>query len=68
MSSRITSTRRAPGAPPATVHPLVQRQKALATRANFNLGRGVAIALGQAGADVVVNDLADDESAHAVAE
>ncbi len=41
-------------------------QKALVTGANSGIGRGVAIALGQAGADVVVNYIDDDDAANAV--
>jgi glucose 1-dehydrogenase len=41
-------------------------QRALVTGANSGIGEGVAIALGQAGADVVVNYVAGDESANAV--
>jgi glucose 1-dehydrogenase len=42
-------------------------QKALVTGANSGIGRSVAIALGQAGADVVVNYVRDDDAANAVA-
>ncbi len=38
-------------------------QKALVTGANSGIGRAVAIALGQAGADVVVNYVAGDDAA-----
>jgi glucose 1-dehydrogenase len=38
-------------------------QKALVTGANSGIGRAVAVALGQAGADVVVNYVAGDEAA-----
>lgn len=41
-------------------------QKALVTGANSGIGRATAIALGQAGADVVVNYVAGDEAADAV--
>jgi glucose 1-dehydrogenase len=41
-------------------------QKALVTGANSGIGRGVAIALGQAGADVIVNYVAGEASANAV--
>jgi len=41
-------------------------QKALVTGANSGIGRGVAIALGQAGADVVVNYVSGDEEARDV--
>ena len=39
-------------APPVAVHKLLTGQKALVTGANSGIGRGTAIALGQAGADV----------------
>jgi glucose 1-dehydrogenase len=41
----------------------LQGQKAIVTGANSGIGRAVAIALGQAGADVVVNYIAGDDSA-----
>jgi glucose 1-dehydrogenase len=41
-------------------------QKALVTGANSGIGQGVAIALGQAGADVVVNYVEGDAAADAV--
>ena len=53
-------------APPVAVHKLLTGQKALVTGANSGIGKGVAIALGQAGADVVVNYVADDAAAEAV--
>jgi glucose 1-dehydrogenase len=53
-------------APPVTVHKLLAGQKALVTGANSGIGKGVAIALGQAGADVVVNYVADADAAGAV--
>jgi glucose 1-dehydrogenase len=42
-------------------------QKALVTGANSGIGRAVALALGQAGADVVVNYITDDDAAEQVA-
>ena len=42
-------------------------QKALVTGANSGIGRAVAVALGQAGADVVVNYVADDDAAEEAA-
>jgi glucose 1-dehydrogenase len=42
-------------------------QKALVTGANSGIGRAVAVALGQAGADVVVNYVAGDDAAEEVA-
>jgi glucose 1-dehydrogenase len=41
-------------------------QKALVTGANSGIGRSVAVALGQAGADVVVNYVQGDDAANAV--
>jgi glucose 1-dehydrogenase len=41
-------------------------QKAIVTGANSGIGEGVAIALGQAGADVVVNYVENDDAANAV--
>jgi glucose 1-dehydrogenase len=43
-------------------------QKALVTGANSGIGEGVAVALGQAGADVAVNYVDGDDAANAVAE
>ena len=55
-------------APPVAVHKLLSGQKALVTGANSGIGRGVAIALGEAGADVVVNYVDGDDAANAVVE
>jgi glucose 1-dehydrogenase len=59
----------APGGAPA-IEPrrLLRGQKALVTGANSGIGRATAIALGQAGADVVVNYVVGDDSAQAVVE
>jgi glucose 1-dehydrogenase len=46
---------------------LLKGQKALVTGANSGIGKAVAIALGAAGADVVVNYVRGDESAQEVA-
>ena len=43
-------------------------QKVLVTGANSGIGQAVAIAMGQAGADVVVNYVAGDDTANAVVE
>jgi glucose 1-dehydrogenase len=53
----------APALPPQK---LLAGQKALVTGANSGIGRGVAIALGEAGADVVVNYVDGDDAANAV--
>jgi len=55
-------------APPVTMHKLLTGQKALVTGANSGIGKAVAIALGQAGADVVVNHVDGDAAAAAVVE
>lgn len=46
--------------------PVLVGQKALVTGANSGIGKAVAIALGAAGADVVVNYVADQAAAEAV--
>ncbi|MEV6316510.1 SDR family oxidoreductase [Streptomyces sp. NPDC051776] len=58
-----TSTREARPQIPAT---LLKGQKALVTGANSGIGKATAIALGRAGADVVVNYVADRASADVV--
>lgn len=53
--------------PPGTpVPPILRGQKALVTGANSGIGKAIAIALGQAGADVAVNYVTDPEAALAV--
>ena len=56
------------GAPPTAPRPLLRGQKALVTGANSGIGRATAIALGQAGADVVVNYVVGEDRAEAVVE
>ena len=46
---------------------VLEGQPALVTGANSGIGRAVALALGRAGADVVVNFVSDPEAAEAVA-
>jgi glucose 1-dehydrogenase len=53
----------APELPP---QPVLRGQKALVTGANSGIGRGVALALGKAGADVVVNYVDGDAAAEEV--
>ena len=55
-------------APPVAVHKLLTGQKALVTGGDSGIGKGVAIALGQAGADVVVNYVDGDDAANGVVE
>ena len=54
--------------PTCAVQPVLQGQKALVTGANSGIGFGVALALGRAGADVVVNYVAGDETAQQAVE
>ena len=56
------------GAPAIEVRRLLRGQKALVTGANSGIGRATAIALGQAGADVVVNYVTGEDRAEAVVE
>jgi len=51
---------------PVTVPQALVGQVALVTGANSGIGKAVAIGLGRAGADVVVNYVADDRAADAV--
>lgn len=55
-------------APKLVVPALLKGQKAIVTGANSGIGRGVALALAEAGADVVVNYVDDDDAAQAVVE
>lgn len=52
--------------PDCAIPKLLRGQKALVTGANSGIGKAVALALGEAGADVVVNFVRDDESAREV--
>jgi glucose 1-dehydrogenase len=54
------------GAPKRTIQKVLVGQKALVTGANSGIGRAAALALGQAGADVVVNYVEGDEAANEV--
>lgn len=52
--------------PTSQVREVLKGQKALVTGANSGIGKGVAIALAKAGADVVVNFVANEETAEEV--
>lgn len=52
-------------APKRSIQKVLIGQKALVTGANSGIGRGVAVALGQAGADVVVNYVDGEDAADA---
>ena len=54
--------------PTCIVQQVLRGQKALVTGANSGIGLGVALALGQAGADVVVNYVSSDDAAQQVVE
>lgn len=66
--SQHATTCPAPVPPPKPSLAILQGQKALVTGANSGIGRGVALALGRAGADVVVNYVTDRDAAEAVAD
>ena len=55
-------------APKLIIPSSLKGQKAIVTGANSGIGRGVALALGEAGADVAVNYIVDDDAAQAVVE
>jgi len=54
------------GAPERTIAKVLAGQKALVTGANSGIGQAAAIALGQAGADVVVNYVTGEDRSQAV--
>src|SRR5437763_13979833 len=53
--------------PACPIRKVLKGQKALVTGANSGIGKGIAIALAHAGADVVVNYRTSPEAAEAVA-
>ena len=55
-------------APSCAIVKTLAGQKAIVTGANSGIGRAIALALGSAGADVVVNYVSREEEAHKVAE
>jgi glucose 1-dehydrogenase len=68
VSDTRAATEPGAGAPATEPRRLLRGQKALVTGANSGIGRATAIALGQAGADVVVNYVTGEDSAEAVVE
>lgn len=54
--------------PECSIEKVLKGQKALVTGASSGIGKGIAIALGQAGADVVVNYVAGEKAAQEVVE
>jgi glucose 1-dehydrogenase len=54
--------------PNCPIHQVLKGQKALVTGANSGIGKGIAIALAHAGADVVANFVSHEEAAQQVVE
>jgi glucose 1-dehydrogenase len=67
-NARQEDTHPTPLIPRCEVSKVLRGQKALVTGANSGIGKAVAIALGEAGADVVVNYVRGEESAAEVAQ
>lgn len=53
--------------PTCPIRKVLKGQKALVTGANSGIGRAIAVALGHAGADVLINYITDEEAAERVA-
>jgi len=68
MSDNSTPAAARAGSPATETRRLLRGQKALVTGANSGIGEATAIALGEAGADVVVNYVTGQDRAEAVAE
>lgn len=66
MASSAAAVTAKSTAPSLPVRKILTGQKALVTGANSGIGRGAAVALGQAGADVVVNYVDGDDAANSV--
>jgi glucose 1-dehydrogenase len=66
--SPTTSTQALPDVvmPACPVLKILKEQKAIVTGASSGIGKAIAIALGQAGADVVVNYVSGEEAAQGV--
>jgi len=66
MKLSISTSTAASTTPFLPIQKILVGQKALVTGANSGIGRGIALAFGQAGADVVVNYVTDEPAAQAV--
>ena len=67
MTSKLTDADFATAVPPMENYPVLRGQKVLVTGASSGIGKGIALSMGQAGADVLVNYNSNAESARQVA-